>query len=113
MKRFVTAVTAGLLVSSVGIVLAQDAKRIEAGRLLFSQKECTKCHQIAGRGNKEHPLDHVATKMNETDIRKWLTSPKEMEATLEKQPKLKMSSKKINLSAAQIDQLMAYLLTLK
>lgn len=112
MKRIVAAVSAALMLSS-GVVLAQDAKKVEAGRTLFRQKECTKCHQIEGKGNKDHPLDNVATKMSEAEIRKWLTSPKEMEATLEKQPKLKMSSKRAALTRAQIDDLMAYLVTLK
>jgi len=115
MKRLVTAAVAGLTFSSAGLLLAQapEQKKIEAGMALFSQKECNKCHQIAGKGSKDHPLDHVATKISEADIRKWLTSTKEMEATLEKQPKLKMSSKKPNLTATEVDQLVAYLRTLK
>ena len=84
------------------------------GKKLYDAKECAKCHMIAGKGNKIGPLDGVATKLKEAEIRNWLTDPVAMEAKLEKKPKVKMSSKakEMKLTPADIDALTAYLLTL-
>jgi len=90
---------------------AQDAA---AGKKIYDSKDCKKCHIIAGKGNKIGPLDGVATKMSEADMRKWLTNPLEMEKALEKKPKVKMSSKlkQMALKDAEINALVAYLKTL-
>jgi mono/diheme cytochrome c family protein len=98
---------------AVAAVAAQDPKQVDVGRDLFSAKQCTKCHQVAGKGNKANKLDGVASKLTEADMRKWLTSPAEMEATLDHKPKIKMSSKKVPLKQAEVDSLVAYLQMLK
>ena len=94
---------------------AQDAKAVSDGKKLYDAKECSKCHMIAGKGNKIGKLDGIAAKVNAADMKKWLTDPAEMEKTLEKKPKVKMSSKikQMNLQAADINALVAYLQTLK
>ena len=94
---------------------AQDAKKIDAGKQLYAAKECSKCHMIAGKGNKIGKLDGVATKLNAADMKKWLTAPADMEKTLDHKPKVKMSSKigELKLKDADIDALVAYLQTLK
>jgi cytochrome c len=113
MKAFVIAVL-GAAVLGGSSLLAQDAKLVSEGKKLYGSKECDKCHIIAGKGNKIGPLDGVGTKLNEADIRKWFTHPVEMEKALTKRPKVKMSSKakQMNLKAAEIDALTAYMLTL-
>ena len=70
---------------------------------------------IAGKGNKIGKLDGVATKLSAADIKKWLTDPLEMEKKLEKPPKVKMSSKakQMKLTDADVEALVAYMLTLK
>ena len=110
MKRILMTVIAVAVAGQV--LVAQDAN---AGKKLYEKNECEKCHQIAGKGNKIGKLDGVASKVSEAEIRRWLVEPLEMEKTLEKKPKLKMSSKiaKMDLKPADIDALVAYMLTLK
>lgn len=112
MKHFTLALV-GLACLSTVAVSAQDPKQIDAGKQLYSAKQCAKCHQIAGKGNKANKLDGVASKLSPAEMKKWLISPAEMEAKLEKKPKLKMSSKKIELKGADLDAMLAYLETLK
>jgi Cytochrome c. len=112
MKHFALALV-GLAFLSAAAVSAQDPKQVDAGKQLFSAKQCAKCHQIAGRGNKVNKLDGVASKLSPAEMRKWLTTPLEMEATLDHKPKVKMSSKKMELKGADVDALIAYLQMLK
>jgi mono/diheme cytochrome c family protein len=102
-----------MLALSGSSLLAQDAKKIADGKKLYDTKECAKCHSIAGKGAKISPLDGVATKLSEADIKHWIVAPAEMEAKLEKKPKVKMSSKKIALTDPEVDAVVAYMMTLK
>jgi mono/diheme cytochrome c family protein len=105
---------AGVIVACLAAapLAAQDANR---GRKLYDDKDCQKCHQIAGKGNKIGKLDGIAAKLSAEEMRRWLTNPLEMEKALTKKPKVKMSSKikQMNLTAADIEALVAYLQTLK
>jgi len=112
MKQFIGVLIGGVLLAA-SPVLAQDAKKISEGKKIYDSKECSKCHMIAGKGNKIGPLDGVSSKLSEADIRKWLTEPAEMEKTLDHKPKVKMSSKKIVLQPAEVDAVVAYLQSLK
>jgi mono/diheme cytochrome c family protein len=114
MKRFVIIVV-GCVFLGAAFVSAQDAKKVEAGKQVYSAKECAKCHMIAGKGNKIGKLDGVAAKVSADDMRKWLTNPAQMEAKLDHKPKVKMSSKldQMKLKDTEIDALIAYLQTLK
>jgi mono/diheme cytochrome c family protein len=111
MKRLVPVIF--VLASAVAWLSAQDAAQIATGRALFLEKKCNLCHQAEGKGNKMYSLHGVAAKMSEADVRRWLTAPAEMEAKLETQPKLKMSSKKVALTPAQVDALVAYIKSLQ
>jgi|SRR6476659_3776099 cytochrome c553 len=111
--RHAVLVVAGVVLLSAAAISALDPKQVEAGKQLFSSKQCVKCHQIEGRGNKVNKLDGVASKVSADDMKKWLTNPKEMEAKLDHKPKITMSSKKAPLTAAEVDSLVAYLQTLK
>jgi cytochrome c551/c552 len=102
----------GVALLSTAALAAQSPKADE-GKQLFSAKGCTKCHQIAGKGNKANKLDGVASKLDEADMRKWLTSPAEMEKKLDHKPKITMSSKKVSLKDSEVDALIAYLQMLK
>ena len=114
MIRYLTVVVG--LVGFLGVpVAAQDAKLVQAGKRLYETKECAKCHLIAGKGNKISPLDGVASKHGAAEMKKWLTATAEMEAALDHKPKVKMSSKVglMKLTDAEVDALVAYLMTLK
>ena len=117
MKRVVAAVI-GVAFLAGASVFAQDAKKVSDGKKLWDAKECAKCHTIAGKGerlSKYSPLDDVAARVSEADIRGWMKDPKKMEEKLDHTPKTKMSSKmaQMKLTDADIDALTAYLLTLK
>lgn len=114
MKAFVIGLVGAAFLAGASLA-AQDAKKIETGKQLYSAKECSKCHMIAGKGNKIGKLDGIAAKVSAADMHKWLTNPAEMEKTLDHKPKVKMSSKigEMKLKDADIEALVAYLQTLK
>jgi len=95
-----------------GPALAQNTSA-EAGRKIYVREKCSVCHQIAGQGNQRFPLDGVGTRLSASDLRRWFTHTIEMEAALPKKPAIRMSSKKYRLKDAELDALVAYLLTLK
>ena len=112
LKRVVVAAI-GVAFLSGASLFAQDAKKAADGKKAYDAKGCSVCHLIAGKGSKIAPLDGVGTKLKEADIKKWLTDAAAMEKTLTPAPKIKMSSKKLTLTPTEIDDLVAYLLTLK
>ena len=105
------AVVVGLLVASTS---AQEARQVEAGKDLYAAKQCARCHMVAGKGYKAGKLDGVASKMSGDEMRRWLQTPAEMEASLDPKPKVKMSSRKsMKLTETEVASLVAYLRTLK
>jgi len=80
---------------------------------VYEREKCATCHQIAGRGNRRYPIDGVASKLTEPDIRRWMTDTARMEAALPRLPAIRMSAMQYKLKAADLDALVAYLLTLK
>jgi mono/diheme cytochrome c family protein len=107
-------VTAALFCLTTAPALAQDAALVRTGRDLYGAKECDRCHMVAGKGYKSGTLDGVASKMSLDDMRKWLTTPREMEAALETKPKVRMSSRKgLTFSDAELAAILAYLRTLR
>ena len=116
MKRLAGLTIAAVLLSGAAVVWAQgDPKLVDAGKKLYDANKCSQCHTIAGKGGtltKLYPLHGVAAKPV-ADIKKWLTAPAEMEAKLEKKPTMTMSSKKYAFKDAEVDALVAYMLTLK
>jgi mono/diheme cytochrome c family protein len=111
MKWFVMTVAAVFLLGASA--LAQDAKKIDAGKKVYEAQKCATCHMVAGKGNKMAPLDGVGAKLSAADIKKWITNPAEMEAALPKKPAIKMSSKKFDLKDPDLDALVAYVQSLK
>lgn len=90
---------------------AQDAK-VAQGEALFAAQRCTMCHQVAGKGNKKNPLDGVGKTITADVVKLWLTDPKAAEAKTGKTGTPKMKSY-ASLSEADIDALVAYVLSLK
>lgn len=84
----------------------------EEGQKLYVAQKCGICHSIAGTGNKRGPLDGVGTKLTAVEIRAWILTPTEMAAKAKatRKPPMKAYT---SLSAANVDALVAYLLTLK
>ena len=113
MRALLTGVVA-IMGAAVIAVAAQDPKLVDEGKKLYTANKCADCHTIAGKGGRlmKDALDS-AGKTPAADIKKWLTNPAEMEAKLEKPPKLKMSSKKYAFKDPEVEALTAYMLTLK
>jgi mono/diheme cytochrome c family protein len=107
-KLFVLAAMAAGLATPA---LAQDAK-VAAGAKVFAAQKCSICHSVAGVGNKKAPLDGVGKTLTEDVIRLWITDPKAAETKTGKTAKPPMKSYK-SLAAADLDALVAYLMSLK
>jgi len=104
----------------VSLLVAQrgnpEAAAAAAGRRVYDQHKCATCHMIAGQGNVRFKLDHVASRLSERDLRRWLTDTAEMERALPTQPAIRMSewleaNRKI--TDADLEALVAYLSSLK
>ena len=89
-------------------LFAQDSK---TGEQLYVDQKCSVCHSIAGKGNAKGPLDEVGSKLSPDDIRAWLTDAKGMTAKTKATRKPEM--KAYTLTKAEVDSLVAYMVTLK
>jgi mono/diheme cytochrome c family protein len=104
-----------LTVTGAGSVRAQapDPAKVAAGKTVFADTKCSKCHGPEGRGDRAGKMSLVGTanKLSAAEIRNWITNPAEMTAKLPKKPKEPM--KKFDLTAEQVDSLVAYVESLK
>ena len=106
-----TVITAFAFAALASGAFAQDAK-VDKGRTLFTAQKCTLCHAAEGKGNKKGPLDGVGSKLSAAEINQWITDPKGKTAKTKAERKPAMKAYP-NLSAADVDALVAYLSTLK
>ena len=83
------------------------------GKATFEETKCTKCHGPEGKGDSKGNLSLVgpAGKLTEAQIRSWITDPAANTAKLPKKPKEAM--KKFDLTAVQVDGLVAFVQSLK
>src|SRR5262245_9063275 len=117
MKGFV-ALSIAVAMLSDGSASAQtpDPNKVEAGQTAFKTFNCGTCHGTKPDEKKmASTLAGVGKKLSEADMRKWLTDPAAMEAKLNPQPKAKMSTamKSKKLTDADVDALVAYMMSLK
>ncbi|HEY7170795.1 MAG TPA: cytochrome c [Vicinamibacterales bacterium] len=111
-----TTILAGLALVVAGLMMppaaaAQDA--VKKGQEVYTAQKCQVCHQIAGKGNKNNPLDGVGAKLSAADTKKWIVSPTEMMAQSKSTKKPPMPNKYASLPAGDIDALVAYMQSLK
>ena len=92
---------------------AQDAALVKKGEGVYAAQKCQGCHAVAGKGNKNNPLDGVGKKLSADEIRQWITSPVEMTAKVKSTKKPPMPAKYGGLAAAELDALVAYMASLK
>ena len=99
----------GFLFLLPAMAAGQDAA---AGRKVFETQKCSLCHSVAGKGNLKGPLDAVAKKHGAAELRLWITEPAEMskKQKVTRKPPMKSFA---SLPPADLDALVAYLLTLK
>jgi mono/diheme cytochrome c family protein len=91
---------------------AQDKAAVERGMKVYVEQKCATCHSIEGKGKKTGPLDGVASKLSEGEIREWLVNAPAMtkKTQSKKKPVMKNYAK---LPKEDIDGLVAYMMTLK
>lgn len=102
MKMAVLTMAGVILLAGAGLASAADA---EKGKEVFKAQKCSMCHSIEGVGNKKTPLDGVGAKLKPEEITKWITAPQSMKADVKK--------KAYTLPQAELDDLVAYLSSLK
>jgi mono/diheme cytochrome c family protein len=97
-----------LVVGFAGVASAQDKAKGEA---VYAAQKCSLCHSIAGKGNPKGALDDVGNKLKVEDIRAWIVDAKGMTAKTGSTRKPDMKS--YSLPKEDVDNLVAYLQTLK
>ncbi len=103
--RTALSLTVMLTVASAGTIGAQTGNAAN-GEKLYTAQKCSVCHQIAGKGGKMGPeLSKVAATRDAKWLATYLANPKSVD------PKNKMPV--VKLKGAEMDDLIAYLLTLK
>lgn len=99
---------AALMTLGAAAAEAQDAA---AGAKVFTDQKCNLCHSIAGKGNAKGPLDDVGSKLSAADIRAWIEDAAGM--TTKTGAARKPAMKSYSLPKADVDNLVAYLSSLK
>jgi mono/diheme cytochrome c family protein len=97
-----------LLIGVASVASAQDKAKGEA---VFAAQKCSLCHSVAGKGNPKGALDDVGSKLKTEDIRAWIVDAKAMTAKTGATRKPDM--KAYSLPKEDVDNLVAYLQTLK
>jgi len=109
-KLAITAVCAGAIGLFAASASAQDAAK---GAAVYTAQKCSTCHAIAGKGNAKGALDDVGSKLSAADIRSWITDPVGMTAKSKAPRKPAMTAKYGSLPKDDLDNLVAYLSSLK
>lgn len=112
-RRILPMAALAVAIAWVPAVAGQDAEAIKKGEGVYSAQKCQVCHLIAGKGNKQNPLDGVGTKLTADEIRQWIVNPTEMTAKAKSTKKPPMPAKYSSLPAADLDALVAYMQSLK
>ena len=87
------------------------AQDVAKGEQVYTAQKCSICHSVAGKGNQKGPLDGVGSKLSEPDIRAWIMDAKGMTAKTKAPRKPEMRN--YTLPEADLDALVAYLVSLK
>jgi len=97
-----------VLVGMASVASAQDKAKGEA---VFAAQKCSLCHSVAGKGNPKGSLDDVGSKLKADEIRAWINDSKTQYAKSGSTRKPEM--KAYALPKEDVDNLVAYLVTLK
>ena len=100
---------AAALVLVANVASAQD--KVARGAAVYAEQKCQLCHSVAGKGNAKGSLDAVGTKLSAADLKAWVVDAKGMTAKTKATRKPDMKS--YTLPDADVDALVAYMLTLK
>jgi len=94
------------------LAFAQDPAAVGRGAKVFAAQKCSICHAVTGAGNTKGPLDDVGSRLSAADIRQWVTNAPVMASKINAQRKPAMKAF-VNISDSDLDDLVAYLQTLK
>ena len=107
------ALTIGGRIATAPLAATGQDDAVKKGEAVYTAQKCSLCHSIAGKGNKQNPLDGVGKKLSADDIRQWITHPTDAAAKAKSAKKPPMPDKYGKLPAADIDALVAYMQSLK
>ncbi len=107
--RFVKGVVTGLAVMAFLTAAAAEEGRdalIERGRTIYADQGCHGCHTMGAAGTPiASDLSHIGAKYSERDLGDWLRDPSMQKPTAH--------MPKIELTAADVEALAAYLASLR
>jgi len=86
--------------------------QIEAGRQVYQQYGCARCHSISGEGNPRNPLDGVGIKRTDKELRDWVTGTAAIQGLVSSRV-LKLKSVNERMSDKELDVLLIYLKNLR
>jgi mono/diheme cytochrome c family protein len=112
MKRvLIGIISVFVLAAFAGAASAQDAAA--KGAKVYADQKCSLCHSIAGKGNAKGALDDVGSKLKPEEIHEWIVDPVGMTAKAKAVRKPPMPAKYKTLPKEDLDNLVAYLASLK
>lgn len=92
--------------------ISLNAKKSEAGREVYRQQACARCHSIAGEGNPRNPLDGVGDVYSREEIREWITAGNSLRDELPEYL-IELKQKYRNLNADELESLTTYIQSLR
>jgi cytochrome c553 len=106
MRRAIVLIASLALIFVVLVIAYSADSSIDHGKEVFAAQKCPMCHSIAGVGNKKYPLDGIGSKMKAEALKEFAKNPKGTK------PNITMKAYS-SLSDKDLDDLVAYMLTLK
>jgi len=91
---------------------AFDSKRVEAGRRIYQQQNCSLCHSINGQGNPRSSLDGVGEKRNASELHLFITGADSLQDLLPEGIR-KMKKRYSKLPEDNLDDLVIYMQSLR
>lgn len=89
-----------------------EPERIEAGKQVYQQQNCSRCHSIAGEGNPRNPLDNLGEKRSAEELRDYITGADRLQKTISERS-LKLKQQYRLLPADELDALIVYMQSLR
>ena len=113
-KRMLAAATVAVAIGgSISLAAVAQDDAVKRGQEVYAAQKCSICHSIAGKGNKQNPLDGVGKKLSADEIQQWIVNPTEMTAKTKSTKKPPMPAKYGKLPKEELDALVAYMQSLK
>lgn len=89
-----------------------EPERIEAGKQVYQQQNCSRCHSIAGEGNPRNPLDNIGEKRSAEELRDYITGADRLQKIISERS-LKLKQQYRLLPVDELDALIVYMQSLR